>query len=110
MSIDEYSTADNLGKLIKKSKIDVFNPDFDDKVMERIQFVHLNKRIGRNNIRWSWLFLIISILLMPLGVFALTSINFSESYFVINYLENADGFFLPNYYDLFFNNSVNTAR
>ena len=53
--------------LMKKGVMEVPHADFENKVMEKIELVHLGQKIIQKNLKASWVFLIASILLFPLG-------------------------------------------
>lgn len=66
MSNINSENADEIGGFIKQSLLHLSDPDFDDKLMQRIVLISERKAIANKNIRLSWIFLILSVFLFPL--------------------------------------------
>lgn len=62
---DDLKNDKNLNQLLGKGMIELNDISFEDKVMKKIEMVKLQKEQNRRNIRLSWIFLIISMILLP---------------------------------------------
>lgn len=67
MKTDDYIEDIELREIMKRGVLEVPNSDFEDKVMQKIQLVNIGQVAIRKNLKASWLFLIISIVLFPTG-------------------------------------------
>lgn len=67
MTINNYKNDTELHDLLKRGMMEVPHAGFEDKVMQKIELVHLSQKIIRKNLKASWVFLVISILLFPTG-------------------------------------------
>jgi hypothetical protein len=82
MSTDNFKKQpDELGALLKHSLLHLRDPDFDNKLMQRISLINERGTIAKKNIRLSWIFLFLSMVLFPLCyIFLFNSIpNFELS-------------------------------
>ena len=96
MSGDNIYHNDEFGKLIKKSQIEISNPDFDVKLMDRIHLIDHSKRVNLNNLRWSWAFLVISVILLPVGFSSVMgSFNLSNSSLLGKYIIPFEHLIMP---------------
>jgi len=59
--------TDELALLIGKSLLHTIDPEFDDKVMQRVVLASVKKTVIKQNLRLSWIFLIFSAVIFPLG-------------------------------------------
>ena len=68
---------DELRDIFKNSLIQPRDPDFDDKIMQRIHIIGEKKKLNKKNVRLSWIFLFFSIIVFPLSyIFIFDSVNF----------------------------------
>lgn len=78
MTINTHKGDAELKSLLKMGKMDVPHADFEDKVMRKIEMVHISQATIRKNLKASWIFLVASILLFPTGFIMLVErIDFS---------------------------------
>ena len=66
----------NITQLLKTGHLEIPDRNFEDKVMEKIEFVHLYKKQKNKNLRLSWMFLILSVILIPVGILVVSQ-NFN---------------------------------
>lgn len=67
MTGENYIDESEIRQLMKKGLFEVPNTGFEEKVMKKIELVNLSQKLIRKNVKASWIFLAISILLFPLG-------------------------------------------
>lgn len=78
MSIGDNYSDSELNEIMKKSMLQMPHIDFEDKVMEKINALEIRKETLRKNLRASWLFLLLSIILFPAGIMVIyNQIDFS---------------------------------
>lgn len=66
----------NITRLLKTGQLEIPDRNFEDKVMEKIEYVHLYKKQKNKNLRLSWVFLILSVILIPVAIIVVSQ-NFN---------------------------------
>ena len=67
MKKDNIANDKTLFTLMSKSMLEISDPDFDDKVIQRVKLAQIRKYDEKKNLRLSWLFLIFSAIILPLA-------------------------------------------
>lgn len=93
---DELANDKVLMNMLGKSMHEITDPDFDNKVMERISMAEVRKFAEKKNLRLSWIFLIISIVLLPVSYpFILKAVGTISGGIAGDYLQNFSEFLFP---------------
>ena len=71
MNTDSLNNDKDLKRLMKKGLLDIPHTDFEDKVMQKVLMININQTVVRKNLKASWLFLAVSIILFPAGFLAM---------------------------------------
>lgn len=58
---------DSFKKMMSKSLLEISDRNFEDKVMEKVDFIQYLKQKRSKNLKLSWIFLAISAVLFPVG-------------------------------------------
>jgi len=77
MKPDKESTLKNL---LEKSGYEIPDKDFENRVMQKIEFAHQAKIHRKRNLRLSWTFLLISVILLPMIIFFLSDSPIAQAF------------------------------
>ena len=82
--------------LLEKGKREIPDSDFEEKVMTKVLFAFQHQVEHKKNIRLSWMFLLVSAILFPLGILSfLQKMNLNLSDIFGRNLENTQQFVVP---------------
>ncbi|HBH47875.1 MAG TPA: hypothetical protein DDX98_04510 [Bacteroidales bacterium] len=85
-----------LRAMMQKGLLDIPDPEFETKIMQRVMLASQRNTIVRKNLRASWFFLAISIVLFPAGFMAVyRQLDFSFLPAIGESMNNLVSVFLP---------------
>jgi hypothetical protein len=96
MNTDSFNNNHELRDLMSNGLLEVPHLDFEDKVMQKVIMASTRKTVVRKNLRISWIFLILSIVLFPLAfIIVYNNVDFSLLPQFGDTLNKAVDIFLP---------------
>lgn len=81
MTTEQQENDNNMKILLGKGMLELPGKDFENKVMDKVFFSYQQAEVQKKSIRLSWLFLLLSTLLFPIGILSFLqklNLNFAD--------------------------------